>query len=154
MRFFVIKGIMKRVASQSGFTLIELMIVVAIVGILAAIALPSYQTYTTRARMSEALQLMAGAKASMVEYRLSKREWPTGNTDAGLAAPGSIAGTTVSSVTVNGSLLTATVRTAMVPGGGVVVLRGVVTGDSVRWSCKSSDGTTVNSMYLPSECRG
>ncbi|WP_312527935.1 pilin [Comamonas sp.] len=139
--------------TQAGFTLVELMIVVAIVGVLAAIALPSYQAYTIRARVSEALTLMAGAKASIMEYRLSNGIWPVDNATAGLAASSSINGGNISSVVVNGSLITATVRTTMVPGGGVVALQGAVVGDSVYWSCKASAGTTVNPLYLPSECR-
>ncbi len=75
---------MKRV--QQGFTLIELMIVVAIIGILAAIAIPAYQDYIARAQMSEAMNLADGAKASVAEYYMNNGEWPTDNATAGLAA--------------------------------------------------------------------
>ena len=94
---------MKRV--QQGFTLIELMIVVAIIGILAAIAIPQYAEYTNRARVSEGLQLAAGAKTAVAEYYSSQNAWPTGNDDAGIAASGDIKGNNVTSVTVaNGAI--------------------------------------------------
>ncbi len=70
---------------QHGFTLIELMIVVAIIGILAAIAIPAYQDYTIRAQVSEGLTLAAGAKTAVSEYFLERGAWPTDNATAGLA---------------------------------------------------------------------
>ena len=68
---------------QQGFTLIELMIVVAIIGILAAIAIPAYQDYTIRAQVSEGLNLSAGAKAAVAEYFMDSGNFPTTNTEAG-----------------------------------------------------------------------
>ncbi|MFG0612552.1 pilin [Delftia tsuruhatensis] len=136
-----------------GFTLIELMIVLAIFGVLAAIALPNYQNYASRARVTEALNLMAGAKISVTEYRLSRNSWPSNNTDVGLAQPTSIKGSSVQSVQVNGSVITAIMRSLAVPGGGVVVLKGSNTGDSMTWRCNPSVGTTIQTIFLPSECR-
>ncbi len=68
-----------------GFTLIELMIVVAIIGILAAVAIPAYQDYTIRAQISEGLTLSAGAKAAVSEYFMDRGAWPADNTTASLA---------------------------------------------------------------------
>ncbi|EPI7112377.1 pilin [Neisseria gonorrhoeae] len=67
---------------QKGFTLIELMIVIAIVGILAAVALPAYQDYTARAQVSEAILLAEGQKSAVTEYYLNHGKWPENNGDA------------------------------------------------------------------------
>ncbi|QOG49270.1 pilin [Neisseria gonorrhoeae] len=72
---------------QKGFTLIELMIVIAIVGILAAVALPAYQDYTARAQVSEAILLAEGQKSAVTEYYLNHGEWPKDNGAAGVASP-------------------------------------------------------------------
>ncbi|EMT3523121.1 pilin [Neisseria gonorrhoeae] len=72
---------------QKGFTLIELMIVIAIVGILAAVALPAYQDYTARAQVSEAILLAEGQKSAVTEYYLNNGEWPENNASAGVASP-------------------------------------------------------------------
>ena len=143
---------MKR-SLQKGFTLIELMIVVAIIGILAAVALPAYQDYTKRARVSEALSLMSGAKASVTEYYSTNNTWPSGNASVGLAAKASISGGSVSSVEVTGSKITAVLRTN-VESGKKLVLKATSTAGGVTWSCKAAvSGTDVNSKFLPNECR-
>ncbi|WP_051323620.1 pilin, partial [Kingella kingae] len=85
---------------QKGFTLIELMIVIAIIGILAAIALPAYQDYTKRSRVSEGLSLAGGAKSALTEYYASNNEWPENNAAAGIAANNKITGNAVKSVEV------------------------------------------------------
>ncbi|HEZ9005099.1 TPA: pilin, partial [Neisseria gonorrhoeae] len=93
---------------QKGFTLIELMIVIAIVGILAAVALPAYQDYTARAQVSEAILLAEGQKSAVTEYYLNNGTWPKDNTSAGVASPPSnIKGKYVESVTVENGVVTA-----------------------------------------------
>ncbi|HGM1026105.1 TPA: pilin, partial [Neisseria gonorrhoeae] len=92
---------------QKGFTLIELMIVIAIVGILAAVALPAYQDYTARAQVSEAILLAEGQKSAVTEYYLNNGKWPADNGDAGVASSSSIKGKYVKSVTVAKGVVTA-----------------------------------------------
>ncbi|ENV5392818.1 pilin, partial [Neisseria gonorrhoeae] len=92
---------------QKGFTLIELMIVIAIVGILAAVALPAYQDYTARAQVSEAILLAEGQKSAVTEYYLNNGEWSANNGDAGVASSDKIKGKYVQSVTVAKGVVTA-----------------------------------------------
>ncbi|EMS2811429.1 pilin, partial [Neisseria gonorrhoeae] len=92
---------------QKGFTLIELMIVIAIVGILAAVALPAYQDYTARAQVSEAILLAEGQKSAVTEYYLNHGEWPENNTSAGVASSAEIKGKYVQKVEVAKGVVTA-----------------------------------------------
>jgi type IV pilus assembly protein PilA len=133
-----------------GFTLIELMIVVAIIGILAAIAIPAYQDYTRRAHVSEGLSVAAGAKTSVTEYYSSNGKWPTDNTAAGLAAPADIKGNAVKSVEVNQSKLTITYNVKTGVDGSTVILQGKDVAGSITWDCK---GGTVVAKYRPANCR-
>ncbi|RGA66900.1 pilin, partial [Neisseria meningitidis] len=93
---------------QKGFTLIELMIVIAIVGILAAVALPAYQDYTARAQVSEAILLAEGQKSAVTEYYLNHGTWPSDNSAAGVASSADIKGKYVQKVEVNNGVVTAT----------------------------------------------
>ncbi|HEZ4566016.1 TPA: pilin [Neisseria meningitidis] len=92
---------------QKGFTLIELMIVIAIVGILAAVALPAYQDYTARAQVSEAILLAEGQKSAVTEYYLNHGIWPANNTSAGVASSSKIKGKYVKEVEVKNGVITA-----------------------------------------------
>ncbi|HFA8377486.1 TPA: pilin, partial [Neisseria gonorrhoeae] len=93
---------------QKGFTLIELMIVIAIVGILAAVALPAYQDYTARAQVSEAILLAEGQKSAVTGYYLNNGEWPENNTSAGVASSATdIKGKYVKEVKVENGVVTA-----------------------------------------------
>ncbi|ENW9867478.1 pilin, partial [Neisseria gonorrhoeae] len=92
---------------QKGFTLIELMIVIAIVGILAAVALPAYQDYTARAQVSEAILLAEGQKSAVTEYYLNHGKWPADNGAAGVASASEIKGKYVQKVEVNNGVVTA-----------------------------------------------
>ncbi|HFC7347277.1 TPA: pilin, partial [Neisseria meningitidis] len=94
---------------QKGFTLIELMIVIAIVGILAAVALPAYQDYTARAQVSEAILLAEGQKSAVTEYYLNHGIWPGDNSSAGVASVSTdIKGKYVQKVEVKNGVVTAT----------------------------------------------
>ncbi|HEZ8265514.1 TPA: pilin, partial [Neisseria gonorrhoeae] len=97
---------------QKGFTLIELMIVIAIVGILAAVALPAYQDYTARAQVSEAILLAEGQKSAVTEYYLNNGKWPADNGAAGVAASSKIIGKYVKQVEVKNGVVTATMNSS------------------------------------------
>src|SRR5690554_4246054 len=86
---------------QKGFTLIELMIVVAIIAILAAIAIPAYQDYVVRSQVSEGASLASGAKTALAEFKANTGDWPSDNDEAGLADPGDITGSYVDNVDVS-----------------------------------------------------
>ena len=135
---------------QKGFTLIELMIVVAIIGILAAMALPAYQDYTKRSHVSEGLSLAAGAKGAVTEYYSDKGQWPTSNTLAGIATASSINGNAVNSVTVGGSgVITVAFSGTKVAPSATLSLSPSNHGGSVAWTCSSP----MNKKYLPTSCR-
>lgn len=134
---------------QKGFTLIELMIVVAIIGILAAIALPAYQDYTKRSHVSEGLSLAAGARTAVTEYYSSNGEWPTNNAAAGIASAASITGNAVTQVSVGTSVITVTFNTKVAPGA-TIELKGDASEGSVKWDCT---GGTLDSKYRPANCR-
>ncbi|HFA3041459.1 TPA: pilin, partial [Neisseria gonorrhoeae] len=99
---------------QKGFTLIELMIVIAIVGILAAVALPAYQDYTARAQVSEAILLAEGQKSAVTEYYLNHGKWPEDNDKAGVASASTIKGKYVKEVKVENGVVTATMNSSNV----------------------------------------
>ena len=140
-------------AIQKGFTLIELMIVVAIIGILAAIALPAYQDYTARAQMSEALILADGQKTAVTEYYSDKGQFPSSNASAGISLAEDISGKYVALVGVTkGGVITASMKATGVAAGiknGTLTLTPTAGSGSVSWACTSG----VNAKYKPAACR-
>ncbi|HFB8817135.1 TPA: pilin [Neisseria gonorrhoeae] len=157
---------------QKGFTLIELMIVIAIVGILAAVALPAYQDYTARAQVSEAILLAEGQKSAVTEYYLNHGEWPKDNDKAGVASSSSIKGKYVKEVKVENGVVTATMKSD-----GVnkeikdkrLSLWAKRENGSVKWFCgqpvtradaaanddvaKDDAADKIDTKHLPSTCR-
>ncbi|HFC2172150.1 TPA: pilin, partial [Neisseria gonorrhoeae] len=160
---------------QKGFTLIELMIVIAIVGILAAVALPAYQDYTARAQVSEAILLAEGQKSAVTEYYLNNGEWPENNTSAGVASPADIKGKYVKEVKVENGVVTATMASSNVNKeiqGKRLSLWAKRQDGSVKWFCgqpvtrgagnagkaddvtkAGNDNEKINTKHLPSTCR-
>ncbi|HEZ4204876.1 TPA: pilin [Neisseria meningitidis] len=158
---------------QKGFTLIELMIVIAIVGILAAVALPAYQDYTARAQVSEAILLAEGQKSAVTEYYLNHGTWPKNNTSAGVASSSTIKGKYVKEVTVANGVITATMLSSGVNKeiqGKKLSLWAKRQDGSVKWFCglpvtrnaanatdvAAANGKTddkINTKHLPSTCR-
>lgn len=138
---------------QCGFTLIELMIVVAIIGILAAIAIPAYQNYTIRAQIAEGLNLTGPVKNAVVVYHGDNGTFPADNAAAALEVASDYAGNYVSSITVNGADIEVqygNLANAAIDGE-TVVLTAVVYDGSVSWSCGS--GGVILDVYLPSACK-
>ena len=138
---------------QQGFTLIELMIVVAIIGILAAIAIPAYQDYTIRAQVSEGLNLAGGAKAAVSEFTMDTGRFPTDNTVAGISAtPTDISGKYTTSVTVLAGVISVAfggdAHALLVPG--TLVMTPTTNAGSVEWACS---GTAILPKHLPAACR-
>ena len=138
---------------QQGFTLIELMIVVAIIGILAAIAIPAYQDYTIRAQVSEGLSLAAGSKVAVTEYYQDRGAWPTDNNEAGVETAGNIAGKYVSQVTVAGNQISVQYGGNEVNNninGSNLNLQALDRQGSIEWDCGSTD---IQNKWLPAACR-
>ncbi|MFN3628504.1 MAG: pilin [Casimicrobiaceae bacterium] len=150
---------------QKGFTLIELMIVVAIIGILAAIAIPAYQDYTIRAQVSEGLAMTTGIKADIAAFYAERGTWPTNLGALGVTtAPSS---KLVSSVqVVNGAInVTFGNQANAAINGSVLTIRPAVSANNdISWVCGGravptgltavgTNATTVLAKYLPSNCK-
>jgi len=144
---------MKRI--QQGFTLIELMIVVAIVGILAAIALPAYQDYLVRSKVSEIAAAAGACKTSVAEYLGSKGALPATIVEAGCSntPTGYVAALDVAAgvITVTAGAIGGNPDQA----GSLYVLNPSTAGTSITyWDCTPGAGTTITPKYLPAICRG
>ncbi|WP_317933534.1 pilin [Halioxenophilus sp. WMMB6] len=157
--------------NQKGFTLIELMIVVAIIGILASVALPAYQVYVQRSEMVEALSMAATIRQNVTNYYVEKLVFPADNASAGIPEPQMLIGNRITSVQVDGGAIHVTLgnKVSQPLQGKVLTFRpAVVTGSPkspIAWLCGydepvngmtavGDNKTDLEQQYLPSACRG
>ena len=142
---------------QKGFTLIELMIVVAIIAILAAIAISQYQDYVIRSQVSEGSSLADGVKTAVGEYVNNRGVFPSDNAVAGLAAAVSINGSYVLSVDASNGLITATYESTgnqkanAAIDGKTLLFSPITQAGSIKWNCKSTAGN-LKQKWCPSSC--
>jgi len=148
-----------RKSIQQGFTLIELMIVVAIIGILAAIALPAYQDYMVRAKMTEIMGLAAAAKTSVTEFYQSTGGFPSDAAQGGITTATTQSAylnavvtlaTTTNTVTLTYPISGTNIGTTQITNGQTFIFEGTGSGARLNWTCNSG---TVASKFLPANCR-
>jgi type IV pilus assembly protein PilA len=143
---------MKRV--QQGFTLIELMIVVAIIGILAAIAIPAYQDYIIRSKVTELATAADACKVSVSEYYMSMgQNYPPDQATSGCTNQVTKYVTSLA-VGAGDGVITVAANAAAVGVGGLFVLAPTPTANGqLDWACNAGAGTTILPKYLPANCR-
>jgi type IV pilus assembly protein PilA len=140
--------------NQQAFTLIELMIVIAIIGILAAIAIPMYLDYAIRSQIAEGLNLSGSAKTALSEFYMDSGVFPANNAQAGLEASGNISGKYVTSVNVAGAVITIQYgndANVQIVGQTVTLTANNAATGSVNWVCAS--GGVIPDKNLPVACR-
>jgi type IV pilus assembly protein PilA len=140
--------------SHKGFTLIELMIVVAIIAILAAIAMSQYQDYVIRAQLSEGMSLADAVKTTIGDFYQNRGRFPGNNQSAGLTPPTTISGNYVTQVETAGGVITSTYgnRVNSAVSGLTIEFSPITHGGSIEWRCKKGSALLQN-RWLPANCR-
>lgn len=139
--------------NQRGFTLIELMIVVAIIGILASMAISAFQAYSVRAQISEGLTLAGPVQSAVVEFNIDNGGFPADNATAGLEIPTSYSGGYVASISVTGPVISITYgndASSQITGQ-TVTLTAIPNLGSISWVCAT--GGVISIGLLPAVCR-
>ena len=136
-------------ARQQGFTLIELMIVIAIVGILSAVALPAYQDYTKRAKVTEAMTLLNGAKTAVAEYYFAAGTFGTNFTSLGYTSVTSAVVDSIELTSSNKALL-ATLDATLIAADATITMTASTADGTIKWACTSSDNAKP---FVPQTCR-
>lgn len=156
-------------SAHRGFTLVEVMIVVGILGVLATLAIPAYQDYVIRSQVTEGLEFAAATKASVAEYYLTRGTWPESNSAIGLGTADSVQGKYVSSVRLADGGITVTfgnqAHAAVLNGHAVGLTPAVTASGTVVWRCGTAAApegvveaaaeatTTIEGKFLPTACR-
>lgn len=138
---------------QGGFTLIELMITVAIIGMLAAIAGPAYLDYSIRSQVAEGLSLTGGARSAVTDYYQNYGEFPADNDEAGISDADEIRGDFVRSVTVASnviSVLYGNDANSRIAGRKIALVADTTSAGSIAWSCTGAGD--MQDKYLPTAC--
>lgn len=157
----------QRISSQwrmRGFNLIEIMIVMAIIGILAAIAIPAYQSYVIRSQIAEGLSLADSARIALWDYYAQHGQYPVSNSAAGMPSANLISGNYVTQLSISSTNPAVSAQATITYGnsaaqqiqGKQLLLIGHANsaGDGLTWTCQASNGNNaIPSQYLPSSCR-
>ena len=146
---------------QKGFTLIELMIVVAIIGILAAVAIPAYQDYIARSQVSEAVSLLGSGKTPLAEFFADKGSWPSAAAAADGGVMGNVSGKYTSAITITSGagatttiILTARMKDASINTSITGKTLTLHSADGKTWTCSAnSQGGTISAQFVPASCR-